>query len=693
MDRGVIKNKFRRKDFPNEVLQFLNYELFSPSVNEDDQSIEDFIRKDMQFRTIYKQSPVGIEIYDLEGSLVDINQACLDIFGVKTISEVSGFKLFKDPNLPQDMKIRIKNGETVCYETSFDFEKVKARNLYNTNFSGRIDLDVHISPIFSNELLTLLGYVVHVQDITERKKRQLELMREKYLFETLINGMPCVAMLLNPKTREIITSNKHAVDVGAIPGKICYETWGQCQNPCSWCLAPKAWKSGKEQHLEVEVRNIIWDMYWIPISDDLCLHFAFDVTQRKRTEEAIRYHIDFERLISEISSQFINLNPGQIDSQINHAVKKIAIFTQSDSGYVFRFDNEGSYFSMTHLWISDKLKTDKANLQNLDSNSMPWWMNQLRSGQIVAVPSIRNLPQAAHIEKKILQAQNNRSIIDVPMIFEKKVIGFLGMSSLREGRVWTNEEKNLLQLVGQIFSNALHRKKTEEIRLELEQRRENFVWMTNHELRTPLTVISGYTDFLLKNINQIDHDQQNKILVTIQRNINRLMKLTEQVAKIAQFKNRFFELKKVEFNICIFILEALKPYKTILKDQIDFKGCSIKTPVIVEGDKDRLLQVLDNLLDNAVKHTHPDNKLIKVNLEILANSILIKIIDNGAGIDQKNLKLIFEQFVSIETRYSVTGTGIGLYVSQKIIEAHKGTIIAQSEGVGRGATFTIELPR
>ncbi len=85
--------------------------------------------------------------------------------------------------------------------------------------------------------------------------------------------------------------------------------------------------------------------------------------------------------------------------------------------------------------------------------------------------------------------------------------------------------------------------------------------------------------------------------------------------------------------------------------------------------------------------------MIKVNLEILANSILIKIIDNGAGIDQKNLKLIFEQFVSIETKYSVTGTGIGLYVSQKIIEAHKGTIIAQSEGLGQGSTFTIELSR
>jgi PAS domain S-box-containing protein len=1083
VDKGLIINKFTRKDFPEDILQFLNYELPSPSISVDNQSIENFLRKNMQFKTIYKQSPIGIEIYDSAGSLLDANQACLDIFGVKTVSEVRGFKLFEDPNLLQEMKTRIKNGETVNFETSFDFEKVKARNLYNTSLSGCIDLDVHISPIFSQELFTLIGYVVHVQDITDRKKRQLELAREKELSETLMNEMPCIAMLLKPGTREIVASNKHAVEVGAIPGKNCYETWGQRQDPCPWCLAPKAWKTGKEQHVEVEALNIIWDFHWIPINDDLYLHFAFDITERrkieeklkesedkyrslveqandgivivqgnkmvlinpqfakmlgytieellntsyeriihpdvineikersqdrlagnpvpslyeskllkkngkplsvelnvglidfhgkisflsfirditdrKRTEEAIKYHIKFEHLISEISSQFINLNPGQIDSQINLAVKQIAIFTQSDSGYVFRFDNKGANFSMTHLWTSGRLKTDKANLQGLDSNSMPWWMNQLRSGQIVAVSSIRNLPQAANIEKKILQAQNNNSIIDVPMIFEKKVIGFLGMSSLREGRIWTDEEKNLLQLVGLIFSNALQRKKTEKIRKkaddvlrqrthdlnervkelkclygvsfllnhsqnsfdeivyeilklippgwqypeitcgritfegkeyttdifhetpwmqsadfeisgkksgsvevyyleempeeadgpflkeeqelieaicrgltdfierkysekalqesehnlkeaqtiaqvghwrldpetkevtgsdelfrifglnqtegtldkflevvhpddrefglfhirrgmehgipwdiehrllckdgslkyvhikgeasinkagivvhlmgtvqditdrkktenikrDLEQRRENFVWMTSHELRTPLTVISGYTDFLLKNINQVDPDQQNKILVTIKRNINRLMNLTEQVAQLAQFNHGTFETKKVEFNFCIFINEAIKPYKTILGNQIDFEGCSINTPVIIEGDKERLLQVLDNLLDNSVKHTHPKQREIKVNLEVLFQSIRIKIVDNGAGIAQENLKRIFEQFVSIKTEYSVTGTGIGLYLSQKIMEAHNGTIIAQSEGIGRGATFTIELPR
>jgi len=71
VDKGVINNKFTRKEFPKEILQFLNYELSSPSINEDDQPIKKILRKEIQFRTIYKQSPIGIEIYDSAGSLLD----------------------------------------------------------------------------------------------------------------------------------------------------------------------------------------------------------------------------------------------------------------------------------------------------------------------------------------------------------------------------------------------------------------------------------------------------------------------------------------------------------------------------------------------------------------------------------------------------------------------------------------------
>jgi K+-sensing histidine kinase KdpD len=100
-----------------------------------------------------------------------------------------------------------------------------------------------------------------------------------------------------------------------------------------------------------------------------------------------------------------------------------------------------------------------------------------------------------------------------------------------------------------------------------------------------------------------------------------------------------------------------------------------------------------NLLSNAVKQTHPDNRLIKVKLEVLLRSIRLQIWDSGARIAHEDLERIFDQFVSIETEYSATGTGIGLYLSRKIMEAHGGTIKAHSEGRGLGSVFTIELPR
>ena len=116
-------------------------------------------------------------------------------------------------------------------------------------------------------------------------------------------------------------------------------------------------------------------------------------------------------------------------------------------------------------------------------------------------------------------------------------------------------------------------------------------------------------------------------------------------------------------------------------------------PLNIEGDQSRLRQVLDNLVSNAIHHSHPEHRLIKLSLTISPSIIQIIITDNGAGIAPDNLERIFTQFISIETEFSTTGTGIGLYLSQKIMELHGGKITAQSQGSGHGATFIVELPR
>jgi PAS domain S-box-containing protein len=125
-----------------------------------------------EFRSIFDESPIGIELYDSDGLLIDANQACLDMFGVSDILQVKGFKLFEDPNLPDEAKAKLRRGKPVRYETPFDFEKVKELRLYETSKSGIIHLDVQITPMGEKQKDASEGYLVQVQDITERKRAE-----------------------------------------------------------------------------------------------------------------------------------------------------------------------------------------------------------------------------------------------------------------------------------------------------------------------------------------------------------------------------------------------------------------------------------------------------------------------------------------------------------------------------------------
>ena len=124
---------------------------------------------DEGFKSIFDESPVGIELYDADGLLMDANPACLRMFGVSNLAQVKGFKLFEDPNLPDKEKAKLRRGKTVRYEAPFDFEKVKELRLYDTTKSGIVHLDVRITPVGVKRKATPQGYLVQVQDITERK--------------------------------------------------------------------------------------------------------------------------------------------------------------------------------------------------------------------------------------------------------------------------------------------------------------------------------------------------------------------------------------------------------------------------------------------------------------------------------------------------------------------------------------------
>ena len=126
------------------------------------------------FKTIFYDSPIAIELYNVEGKLIEINKTCIDLFGVLDPLEVKGFDLFKDPNIPIEKITKLKLGKTIRYKSDFDFEKVKNNNLYKTSKSEIINLDILITPLSLENKNLIKYYLVQIQDITKQTQTELE---------------------------------------------------------------------------------------------------------------------------------------------------------------------------------------------------------------------------------------------------------------------------------------------------------------------------------------------------------------------------------------------------------------------------------------------------------------------------------------------------------------------------------------
>jgi PAS domain S-box-containing protein len=162
------------------------------------------------FHEIFTQSPIAIELYNADGKLLQVNNACLDLFGIIDPKEISMFDLYNDPNVPEEMLKQLRRGQRIEYTATFDFDLVKEHHLYKTRKSGTIFIKVQITPISLSYPDITGGYLVQIQDLTDQKRSEDALKSSEARYRSIFSNSHSVMLIINPDTGAILDANPAA---------------------------------------------------------------------------------------------------------------------------------------------------------------------------------------------------------------------------------------------------------------------------------------------------------------------------------------------------------------------------------------------------------------------------------------------------------------------------------------------------
>jgi signal transduction histidine kinase/HAMP domain-containing protein len=226
---------------------------------------------------------------------------------------------------------------------------------------------------------------------------------------------------------------------------------------------------------------------------------------------------------------------------------------------------------------------------------------------------------------------------------------------------------------------------------EAERAKDEFFALVSHELRTPLTAILGYVELLLGE-DDTGHGEHGRHLEVIERNARRLLRLVGDLLFAAQVEAGSLLLEPGAVDLPQLVREAITPAQPLARQRGIELRAEVEPLPHCRGDRDRLAQVLDNLVSNALKFTPPGGR-VTVRLASERDAALLAVQDSGLGIPQGEIPRLFDRFyrATNATARAVPGAGLGLTIVRAIVEGHRGVVHVASE-LGRGTTVTIRLP-
>jgi two-component system, OmpR family, sensor histidine kinase VicK len=330
----------------------------------------------------------------------------------------------------------------------------------------------------------------------------------------------------------------------------------------------------------------------------------------------------------------------------------------------------------TNDMINEKIqKIKRDNIKNFDIQSFEVISNiQINTITILVVDSKESLV----IEKK-----------------DDSKLDFIDAAGLS---TYSTSKPTVLSYVS-IFESLINQVKLYEQLKIHGKMQEEFINVASHELRTPIQVILAFTELL-----EHHPEKKDEMIQSIQRNALRLQRLAEDILDVTKIESKTLNLHKEKFNLGDLISTIIDDHRNNInknddgKDKVKLLYTNEKGPFLVKADYARIIQSISNILNNAIKFTQEEKERgeegagdIYITIEKKKDNeqqVIVMIRDTGIGIDSDMLPRLFTKFATKSTK----GTGLGLFISKSIIEAHGGTIWAENNKDGKGATFAFNLP-
>jgi len=402
-----------------------------------------------------------------------------------------------------------------------------------------------------------------------------------------------------------------------------------------------------------------------------------------------------QKLLAEISCSLNLLE--NFEGQIRDALRKMGQHAELDRIYIFETDVKEERVVNKFAWCRPNVEIDTANFEQAILAAIPCCKEHLSSGERVVASHLSALSEEC---AAAFGSQGVRSILIIPIFVRNEFYGFIGFDTCYKYKDWDESEVNLLQTVSNLIGHAYERVITKRELIAAKEAAEaaakattEFLSTMSHEIRTPMNAVIGLSHLLMHDAKpeQIDN------LKTLKFASENLFSLINDVLDLNKIDAGKIDFEQTDFNFDTlldgiehsFAINAKKNNTQFIIEK------SADVPHSLNGDPTRLIQVLTNLVSNALKFTKDGLVVLKINAlskDSKKVQLQFEVNDTGIGIPADKLKSIFEPFKQAEmtTTRKFGGTGLGLSIIQKLLKLQNSDIQVESTP-GKGTTFSFQL--